>query len=185
MKDNNIKKIAFSSMFIALVFIATFAFKIPISLGWGYVHLGDSVVMLAGMLLGPVLGGLAAGIGSLLADVSAGYAIYAIPTFIIKAGAAFLVGLGYKSLKNDGFSVIITIYHAIVAFICVVGGYFLTDILLAKLVLVNTEGDTELVYAAYGLLPNALQISFGIFGSLILYSALKKPFDEIYRKKIT
>ncbi len=67
------------------------------------------------------------------------------------------------------------------AYICVVGGYFLADLLLAKLVLIDTEGATMYGYAAYGVIPNSLQIGFGIFASFILYGRLRKPFEDIYR----
>ena len=185
MNRKDITRIAFTAIFMALVFVATFTVKFPISLGWGYIHLGDSVVLLSGMLLGPIYGAIAAGIGSFIADFAGGFAVYAVPTMIIKASAAFFVGLAYKSLKgvkreSKNYTLVV-IYHSVVAYICVVGGYFLADLLLAKLVLIDTEGATMYGYAAYGVIPNSLQIGFGIFASFILYGLLRKPFEDIYR----
>lgn len=186
MNRKKIMSIAFSAIFMALVFVATYMVKFPISLGWGYIHLGDSVVLLSGMLLGPIYGAIAAGIGSFIADFASGYAIYAVPTLIIKGSAAFFVGLAYKNLKGEDRKgknfVLKAIYHSIVAYICVVVGYFAADLLLAQLVLVDTEGSTAYGYAAYGVIPNSLQIGFGIFASFVLYGLLKKPFDDIYDK---
>lgn len=176
------KKLVFASIFIALVFIATSIIKIPISVGFGYVHLGDSVVMLAGMLLGPIYGAVSSAFGSALADYAGGYAMYMIPTFIVKGLLALLVGLAYKDLKGNlkDTSPAKTIYHVIVAVIIVVGGYFLSDLLLANFVIADLEGSTPLAYAAFGLPWNALQAVFGAVVSILLYVPLKKPFENIY-----
>lgn len=186
MNRNKITNITFTAIFIALVFVSTIVVRFPISLGWGYVHLGDAVVLLSGMLLGPVLGGLAAGLGSFLADFASGYAIYALPTLLIKGFAAFLVGIVYKNIKGEEIEVTSKvkrlIQHIFRAYIIVVVGYFLTDLLLANFILVDTAGDTAYAYASFGLIPNTIQIGFGIFISLLLYKLLKKPFNDIYNK---
>ena len=45
--------------------------QIPIPLG--YAHLGDSVILITAYLFGPVVGALAGGIGSAMADILTGY----------------------------------------------------------------------------------------------------------------
>jgi len=177
-----IKKLVFTAIFIALCFVATSLIKIPIPVGWGYVHLGDSVVMLAGMLLGPVFGAIAGGLGSTLADFAGGYAHYMIPTFILKGTLAFSAGLIFKrmveaSRKKENTLVII---HFIAAVVIVTGGYFISELIMAKLLIVDAEGASELAYAAFGLPWNALQALFGAVGSLVLYYPLRKPFQNIY-----
>lgn len=178
----NIKKLVFTSIFIALCYVATSMIKIPISVGWGYVHLGDSVVMLAGMLLGPGLGAIAAGLGSALADVAGGYAHYAMPTLIVKASLAFFVGIAYKNfrgkVKESG--VIRYVYHMVAAIVIVTGGYFITDLILANLLIVDAEGASSIAYAAFGLPWNTLQAVFGTVVSVVLYIPLKKPFENLY-----
>jgi uncharacterized membrane protein len=71
--------------------------KIPTLTG-GYMNIGDGMVLLCGFILGPVWGSLAAGIGSMLADL-VGYPIYAIATFLIKALMAFVAYFLMKFLK--------------------------------------------------------------------------------------
>lgn len=178
----NIKKLVFTSIFIALCFVATSMIKIPISVGWGYIHLGDAVVMLAGMLLGPGLGAIAAGLGSALADVAGGYAHYAIPTLLVKAMLAFFVGLAYKSVKNKMTErgAVRYIYHMVAAIVVVTGGYFLADFVLASFLIVNPEGSTPLYYAAFGLPWNTLQVAFGAVVSMLLYVPLKQPFENMF-----
>ena len=52
---------------MALTCIATMLIQIPIPLG--YAHLGDSVILITAYLFGPVVGALAGGIGSAMADI--------------------------------------------------------------------------------------------------------------------
>jgi len=56
---------------MALTCIATMLIQIPIPLG--YAHLGDSVILITAYLFGPVVGALAGGIGSAMADILTGY----------------------------------------------------------------------------------------------------------------
>ncbi len=75
-------QLCLTAVFMALICIATMVIQIPIPLG--YAHLGDCMILLATYLLGPVAGMIASGIGSAMADILTGYAIWAIPTFLIK-----------------------------------------------------------------------------------------------------
>jgi uncharacterized membrane protein len=66
----------------AVIFLLTVVPRVPIPLG--YAHLGDGAIMLAGFYGGKKKGALASAIGSALADGLGGFAIWIIPTFIIK-----------------------------------------------------------------------------------------------------
>lgn len=79
----------------ALVLVGTMLVQVPAPTK-GYIHIGDSMVYLCGIMLGPVTGALAAGTGSLLADVFSGFGIYAPATFFIKALDALAVGCCYN-----------------------------------------------------------------------------------------
>jgi uncharacterized membrane protein len=72
-----IKSIIYAGMMIALVFVATYVIKIPIPFTQGYIHAGDAMIFLSAILFGPLIGGLAGGIGSAMADLFGGYAIWA------------------------------------------------------------------------------------------------------------
>ena len=61
-------------MFAALCCVATMIVQIPTVAG--YTNLGECMCLLAGLVLGPWYGFFAAGIGSGLADLLAGYAHY-------------------------------------------------------------------------------------------------------------
>ncbi|MBS6561206.1 MAG: ECF transporter S component, partial [Clostridiales bacterium] len=87
---NQTKKLVLSALFAALICVATFTIRIPIVATNGYIHLGDALVILAGIFLSPASAFLAAGIGSCLADLFGGYIIYVPATFFIKGIIAFL-----------------------------------------------------------------------------------------------
>ena len=65
------KTMAAIGIMAALVFITTKFMRIPIPVGAGktQIHVGNSMCILAGLLFGPVPGGLAAGIGTALVDL--------------------------------------------------------------------------------------------------------------------
>lgn len=75
-------QLCLTAVFMALICIATMVVQIPIPLG--YAHLGDCMILLATYLLGPIASMIASGIGSAMADILTGYAIWAIPTLLIK-----------------------------------------------------------------------------------------------------
>ena len=95
MKDN-LKKHVITALFAALTFAATMAVRIPTPGTNGYIHPGDALVILSGVILGPSNGFLAAGIGSALADLLGGYFVYAPITFLIKGLVALCCGLIFQ-----------------------------------------------------------------------------------------
>lgn len=98
--NNYTKKITYSGVMMALVCVATFSISFPIAFTGGYIHLGDAFVFLSGIILGPIYGALVAGIGSALADIILGYTSWALPTFIIKALMAFIIGMVARNYKD-------------------------------------------------------------------------------------
>lgn len=60
-----------TALFAALACVATMSIRIPTPGTGGYIHPGDAIVILSGVVLGPGYGFLAAGIGSALSDLIA------------------------------------------------------------------------------------------------------------------
>ena len=83
------REIVFPGLMTALVFIATFVPHIPIPLG--YAHLGDAVIFLLALLVPRRPAIIAACLGSALADLLGGFALWAVPTIVIKYGMAEIV----------------------------------------------------------------------------------------------
>ena len=93
------QKIVISALMASLVCVATMLIKIPSPLK-GYINLGDCVVLVSGWMLPPTYGFLAAGLGSALADVFSGYAMYAPATFVIKGLMAVIAFAFLRLLKK-------------------------------------------------------------------------------------
>ena len=100
MKNETIRKLVLSAMFAALCCVATMIVQIPTVAG--YTNLGECMCLLAGLVLGPWYGFFAAGIGSGLADLLAGYAHYVPGTFIIKGLVALVAALLLRPLLKKG-----------------------------------------------------------------------------------
>ena len=84
--NNNLKKLILAALFAALSCVATMSIRIPTPGTGGYIHPGDAIVILSGVILGPVWGFLAGGIGSALSDLIGGYFVY-VPDFCIRKSA--------------------------------------------------------------------------------------------------
>lgn len=97
-----IKNLVLTALFAALIFVTTSYtyYLMPISLpGGGYMHLGDSVLMFAALILPIPYAAVAAAIGGALADVMVpGALIWAPFTFVIK-GLHVLAFLPQKKQK--------------------------------------------------------------------------------------
>ena len=71
-----------TALITAMGTIATMFFKVPV--GTGYIHLGDTMVLLAAMLLPRKHAIFAGSVGLCLADILSGYAVWAPWSFFIK-----------------------------------------------------------------------------------------------------
>ena len=126
--NNNLKKLILAALFAALSCVATMSIRIPTPGTGGYIHPGDAIVILSGVILGPVWGFLAGGIGSALSDLIGGYFIYVPITFVIKGLVALAAGLLYQKVgKNQKSRYIAVILSGVADIILVAGGYFVCE----------------------------------------------------------
>lgn len=133
MRNLSIRNLVLAGLLAALVLIGTMLVEIPAPTR-GYIHLGDSIVYLCGILLGPLTGGISAAIGSTLADLFSGFAVYAPATFVIKFLDAALVGSLYSTLSKKSDTLLGNIgaftMAVLVGGIVMVGGYLLFETVL-------------------------------------------------------
>lgn len=166
MKSEKLQLTVTAAMLAALCFLSTFIIKIPTF--HGYIHLGDCMVLLSGLLLGPLYGGLAAGIGSMLSDILAGYISYAPGTFLIKFLAAALCAIIFSSIKShvksDKTRAALTFISGIIGGIIVVAGYLFYEY--------SILGYGAGAYPS--ILTNIIQATTGAALSTILYPVLLK-----------
>ena len=120
------KPIVLAALLAALACIATVIIKIPSPLN-GYINLGDCIVLLAGWMLSPTYGFLAAGLGSALADMFSGYITYAPATFVIKGLMALSTYYVFKLLHKKLGKSASRIISGVVAEITMILGYYIFE----------------------------------------------------------
>lgn len=165
-------------IFSALICVLTMVISIPIPATQGFINIGDAGVMICGLLFGPLIGGFSGGIGSALADLFLGYAIYAPGTLIIKGLEGFIVGIianPKKYYKRINYRDLLAV---IAGGFLMAYGYFLYEVFFFGL-----------PAAVYELILNGI-IQFGLGGliALIFISTTRKViidnlpqvFDKIF-----
>ena len=180
-KNMKTKKLIFAALFAALTCVATMIIKVPTPT-MGYIHPGDSIVLLSGFLLGPLYGGLAAGIGSMFSDLFGGYFSYAPATFVIKMLSAVFASLVYRAFTkklsevSGGKQAAFTAISGVVGEAFMVFGYFVFEIFLMALAAGDGFSSTSLAAglasSASGVPFNIVQGLFGVILSTILYPLL-------------
>lgn len=154
MSDKQVKRLTLGGVMAALIFVMTYLPKIPVPATGGYVHLGDGMIFLAAMLLGPT-GAAAAAVGSALSDLVGGYMTYLIPTFLIKGAMALIACKLYKQDSWLSALIAFTLAEAVM-----VAGYFLFEAMLygvpAALGAVGPNAIQGVAGVAVGLLCTAL-----------------------------
>lgn len=165
-QNNTTQRIVMAALLAALTCVATMIIKIPSPLK-GYLNLGDCVVLLAGWMLSPTYGFLAAGLGSALADTFSGYVTYVPATFVIKGLMALIAFYGFKLLHSKLGNISSRIISGIVAEVVMVAGYFIFEGFL------------------YGFGPSLVNIPANVIqgiAGLIIGTILVKVFEK---KRIT
>lgn len=172
MKNASLRKIIFAALMAALTTVATMIIRIPTPTQ-GYIHLGDGMVLLCGALLGPGLGALAAGIGSMLSDLFAGYMSYVPGTFVIKALTAMVGGWLYLRLSAgaDRRAVPVrVVLSGIPAEAVMVIGYFLYE--MGMEVAMGSNAAAAATAVAVGIPMNIVQGVAGIIVCAVLLPVL-------------
>lgn len=160
MKHINTRKLTLTALFMALTCVATSIIKIPTVGTGGYIHPGDAFVILSGILLGPLYGALAGGIGSALADLFGGYLVYVPITLIVKAIIAAGVGFIYQYLAVKIHSSLVKcILCGVYATITVALGYLVFEYFLYGAVALASV-PANLIQGTSGLIISALLLPF-------------------------
>lgn len=132
-RKNSVYSLVLSAVFAALICAATMLVQIPVPGTGGYANLGDGVILVAAFLLPSVYAVAAAGVGSMLADVLAGYMQFAPGTLVIKALVALVAGLLWRRFgkgKGKTREKILMVVSALIAECVMVIGYFVYESLV-------------------------------------------------------
>ncbi|HTY76099.1 MAG TPA: ECF transporter S component [Candidatus Nanoarchaeia archaeon] len=160
--------IALSGVMAALVAVATFIIQIYVPATGGYINFGDIMIFVSALMFGPLVGGIAGGVGSALSDVLSGYAFtYAPFTLVIKGFEGAIAGSisNRKQVWRDILAVTI-------AGVEMVGGYFLAEFF-----------PLHIGWAALTEVPgNIAQITVGGAIGIPLALVLRRRLPEAWRK---
>lgn len=160
-------KITYTAIFTAIILLATSVIKFSTGLGEGYIHLGDSFVYLTACVLPFPYCLVAGALGGALADILSGYAIWAIPTMIIKMLNVIpyaLVCIKYKSSKILSKQ---TVLMTVVSGVITIFGYFVAESVLYSV-----------ASATLSLIGNTIQA----VASGIIFVIIAKATDKINLK---
>ena len=157
-----------TGLLAAMVFLTTaYVMHIPVGVGSGYIHLGDTVIYLAAVLLPTPYA-----IGGGLADLMSGAAVWMIPTVIIKS----LMVLPFTAKKERMLCLrngLAPIFSGLIG----VAGYFVAEIVI--LCLSGSAFGAAVAGSAVSILPNGMQEIAGGVAFLLLAVAM----DRLQLKK--
>ncbi len=155
-----VRQIALIATFTALVFMSTAIFTFELATS-GYFNFGESFVYISALIGGPLVGAIAGGFGSSLADSFLGFGPYAPATLVIKGLEGFTVGVLFwfsdkvGQTKRRVFLVLISIFIVIFT------------------IILNFEEGTFTIYGEFNLgtyyLPGWILILFALILVLIIW----------------
>lgn len=156
-------KTTYTAIFTAIIMLCTMLIKFSTGLGEGYIHFGDCFIYLSACILPFPYCLVASAIGGALADILGGYAIWAIPTAIIKVLIALpIMIISKKNQAPKMLNIKVALMTIISGAISIVG-YF-----VAECVLYSVESAT------LSILGNTIQaVSSGVL-FIIVAGALDK-----------
>jgi uncharacterized membrane protein len=96
-ESNLLFRVGIVAAFATLSFVGTMIIRIPIPVTGGYFNLGDTFVMVAALLYGPLVGGLVGAIGPAAAD-AIGFPQFILATAVVKS----IEGLSMGNHPGEG-----------------------------------------------------------------------------------
>ena len=184
MKNQKIstKRIAMAGLLAALTAVGSaIRITVPADLvGTSSIHLGNIFCALSGVLLGPGLGGLAAGLGSAIYDMTNPlYISEAWLTFLMKGAYGLAAGLVFKHLKVQEYvrDLIATTTGAFTYAILYLGKTCINGMIVKGLTF-----DAALIATAAKLPATTFNMAVAIIIAPILSKAIRKALEQNHIK---
>jgi uncharacterized membrane protein len=162
-KQKAVIQLSLMAIMSALVTVGTLIVQIPNGMG-GYFNVGDIMIFVAALTFSPLIGGVAGGLGSAIADII-GFPLFAIPTLVIKGLEGLLASLitNKKNVYRDVLAVVVAGTEMVI-------GYFIFEFYLWGLGPALAEVTANIAQIAVG----------GIIGIPIAL-VLRRRLPEILR----
>ncbi len=173
-------RVVICGLMAALVYVGNYLqIKIPNGVFITRIHFGNSMCLLAGLLFGPLTGGLASGIGAMLYDLfDPVYIISAPYTFLSKFAMGFAAGLLNRYLRGTlpGKDTFTAYVSAIIGQIV----YIILYLLKTYCAVTIPGGTPEAAWTAVGgnALTSSVNAAIAVLVSVPLYFALKKALSN-------
>lgn len=170
MRNDDVKKIVLSAMFIALVTVATYiGIPWPLAAG-GYMHLGTLVALVIAIGFGKKYGAIAGGVGMALFDIFSAYTMWAPGTLIVRLITGYAVGsIAYdSSSEQQGTNFLRNLIAIVVGAFIMMSGYYLYEAVFL----------TDFRVALTSISGNLIQFTLGLF-ALVIVPAIKKAEQSI------
>ena len=140
--------LALAAILAALVTVTTYMIQVPIPATQGFFNVGDGMIMVAALTFGPVIGGIAGGLGSSLADLIGGWYVWVIPTLVIKGIEGLIAGWISNKSKEQSFRTSILAW--LIGGSEMVLGYFIIQVYLYGLQAALVEVPFNLIQMTVG-----------------------------------
>lgn len=149
----------------ALVAVGTLIVRIPNPMG-GYFNVGDVVIFVAALTFNPLIGGVAGGSGSSIADII-GFPLFAIPTLVIKGLEGLLASLitNKKNVFRDVLAVVAAGTEMVI-------GYFVVELFVLQWGLGGALAEVP---------ANIAQVTIGGLVGIPIALVLRRRLPEILR----
>ena len=127
--DFSARQIASAGVLTAMTVVTTVFTKIPVSIVQGYFNLGDTIILVAGVLSGGITGAFTGAAGSAIADILTGNYIFAPISLIVKGLEGYVAGkLANSTATSRGRPKRRRLMLALIVSACVmVAGYFIAE----------------------------------------------------------
>lgn len=160
------REVAAAAVFIALTFIVTRYTVVPIPATKGFFNLGEVVIYIAALIFGPLVGALAGGLGSSLADLAAAPQFAAF-TLIIKGVEGYIVG------ALAGPTSAARLRATAIGGAWMVAGYFSVEVLFARTLGIAPTPATAVAAALTEVPFNLVQVGSGVVVAVLVAARLR------------
>lgn len=162
------------ALMAAMTYVATAVINIPSGvIVKGVVHLGDSMVFLAAILLGGRKAFLASAVGMCLFDLLSPYAIWAPFTFVIKGVMAYIAAtIAYRS-NYKGDNMLNNVLAFTLGGIWMIAAYYGAGVILMHFT-TSVSFNQAFILAAAEIPGNIAQVAVGM--------AIAIPLGKIFKK---
>lgn len=123
-------RITNTAIFTAIILLSTMLIKFSTGLGEGYIHFGDCFIYLSACILPFPYCLVASALGGALADILGGYAVWAVPTAIIKILISLPFMFACRKINTSKILNVKVALLTIVSGIISMLGYFITECIL-------------------------------------------------------